>query len=502
MPLQTAYVGTHPSQESKKSFLLLRWLLIILASYLTIFSRLSESPGPVFLVVIAFWLSNLAVMLIPAQRLLEDRFTQFITLIDLALVSCCFYLLRVPGNYVWAGALLIFAVASLFRNLQVLFFSIMLVGVLYLLFTRVQVFGPEIAIHGERFLTLASFFVVSVFYLFLAERLRTEALISRTLLAEKRNAEVLAEISRTLSTTLKTEEILYGIVTRLRNVMEAQECLILSAAPGGHTARLVVKAGEPGLRDVEVLVDDFPDLIGAYQARKPLFSPRGTEKHLALPMVLQDSVVGVIYFRWYRDLYQLTETNIQFCEVVAATAANALRNAQLFEEVEYRARTDFLTGLPNHRSFQVTLSAELGRAARHNHPTSLLIIDLDNLKAINDRFGHPRGDFVLRRVAERMRATCREFDFAARYGGDEFTVVLPETGLVAAVQVAERFREIVAAEEFEGIGYLTVSIGVACCPTNAANKDDLIRAADQALYHAKDTGRNRVGSFNFHLAAG
>src|SRR5207245_8796033 len=93
-----------------------------------------------------------------------------------------------------------------------------------------------------------------------------------------------------------------------------------------------------------------------------------------------------------------------------------------FEEVEHRARTDFLTGLPNHRFFQATLTTELARAERHHHPLSLLMIDLDFLKLVNDRFGHPSGDLVIRTLAGTIRNSCREIDFAARYGGEEFTV--------------------------------------------------------------------------------
>jgi diguanylate cyclase (GGDEF)-like protein len=184
---------------------------------------------------------------------------------------------------------------------------------------------------------------------------------------------------------------------------------------------------------------------------------------------------------------------------MASTAANALRNAQLFEEVEQRARTDFLTGLPNHRFFQATLNVELGRAQRHNHPLSLLIIDLDFLKEVNDRFGHPSGDLVIRRVGETIRSTCREIDFAARYGGEEFTVILPETPLAGAIQVADRIREHIAAEHFARIGNITASIGVSNYPVNALSKEDLIRMADQALYVAKNGGRDRVAYFNYQM---
>jgi diguanylate cyclase (GGDEF)-like protein len=190
---------------------------------------------------------------------------------------------------------------------------------------------------------------------------------------------------------------------------------------------------------------------------------------------------------------------VRFFEVMATTAANALRNAQLFEEVEKRARTDFLTGLPNHRHFQSTLGLELVRAQRHNHSLSLLMIDLDFLKEVNDRFGHPSGDLVIRVVAETIRSSCREIDFAARYGGEEFTVILQETPLNGAIQAAHRIRERISAVEYPGIGNITASIGISNYPVNALTQEDLIRVADQALYVAKKGGRDRVAYFNYQL---
>jgi diguanylate cyclase (GGDEF)-like protein len=139
------------------------------------------------------------------------------------------------------------------------------------------------------------------------------------------------------------------------------------------------------------------------------------------------------------------------------------------------------------------------RAQRHNHPLSLLMIDLDYLKVVNDRFGHPSGDMVIRAIAETIRASCREFDFAARYGGEEFAVILPETSLAGAIQVADRIREKIAQVEFSGIGSVTASIGLSNYPMNALTKEDLIRVADQALYIAKKGGRDRVAYFNYQL---
>ena len=106
---------------------------------------------------------------------------------------------------------------------------------------------------------------------------------------------------------------------------------------------------------------------------------------------------------------------------------------------------------------------------------------------------------VIRSVANTIRNSCREFDFAARYGGEEFTVILPETPLSGAVSVADRIRERIAAEEFPGIGSITASIGISSYPANALNKEDLIRVADQALYVAKNGGRDKVAHFNYQM---
>jgi diguanylate cyclase (GGDEF)-like protein len=216
-------------------------------------------------------------------------------------------------------------------------------------------------------------------------------------------------------------------------------------------------------------------------------------------MVANDSVLGTIHVQLTVKWHELKETDERFFRIMSATAANALRNAQLFEEMEHKAKTDYLTGLYNHRSFQSMLTAEMARAGRHAHPLSLLIIDLDYLKQVNDQFGHMAGDAVIREVGETIRSECREYDLPARYGGEEYTVILPETTLHEALELAERLRERIASRAFSGVGHVTASIGVANYPINALGKDELVRVADRALYDAKNNGRNRVSHFEHEL---
>jgi diguanylate cyclase (GGDEF)-like protein len=292
---------------------------------------------------------------------------------------------------------------------------------------------------------------------------------------------------------------LLAIVNRLREVLRAEDCSIIGIDPATTRAQVMVRSLDPTIRNVDIDLADFPELKEAYAERKMLFRPAGPRSIIVMPMVAQDTVLGLIEVLGYDSPSGLSESDVRFFEVMAGTAANALRNAQLFEEVEHRARTDFLTGLPNHRYFQSTLALEIGRAQRHNHSLSLLIIDLDFLKVVNDRFGHPSGDLVIRVAAETIRSSCREIDFAARYGGEEFTVILPETPLAGAIQVAERIRERISQAELPGIGSITASLGVSNYPINALTKEDLIRVADQALYVSKNGGRNRVAYFNYQL---
>jgi len=320
------------------------------------------------------------------------------------------------------------------------------------------------------------------------------------MMEENRIAEVMVEMTRSLSSSLNSEEVLYSIVSRMCTMLDAEECSILRIDPKTGAAKIMVKASRPEERNTEINLDENPELKQAYASKRLMFVPEAKPLGIiAIPMVAEDSVLGLIDVRSAKLSPALTDASVRFFEVTASTAANALRNAQLFEEAEHRARTDFLTGLPNHRYFQSTLTIELKRAQRHNHALSLLMIDLDFLKEVNDRFGHPSGDMVIRSAAEMIRASCREIDFPARYGGEEFTVILPETPLPGAVQAADRIRERIAAERFEGIGNITASIGISNYPVNALSKEDLIRIADQALYVAKNGGRDRIAHFNYQM---
>jgi len=181
-------------------------------------------------------------------------------------------------------------------------------------------------------------------------------------------------------------------------------------------------------------------------------------------------------------------------EVLCNQASISIANANLHVEIERLATTDGLTGLYNHRRFQEKLSEEFKRLNRYSYQVSLILTDIDYFKKVNDTYGHPVGDLVLKGVSKIIREEIRDMDVPARYGGEEFAVILPGTDTDGAKNIAERLRKAVMDTTFSADGKpvkVTISIGVATAPVDAKGKQELIEKTDEALYHAKHNGRNQ-----------
>ncbi len=192
---------------------------------------------------------------------------------------------------------------------------------------------------------------------------------------------------------------------------------------------------------------------------------------------------------------ELSPAELDRLQVIANQSSLALQNALLHGELERLSVTDRLTDLFNHGYFQQRLDAEIRRANRFDHPLSLVMLDIDDFKALNDTYGHPRGDMVLKVMSSIIRENLREIDIAARYGGEEFVLLLPETDVEGARSVAERVRMRVEAEvlpiaDADREVRISVSLGVATYPLHADTHAGLIDVADRALYEAKRAGKN------------
>ncbi|HEX7238885.1 MAG TPA: sensor domain-containing diguanylate cyclase, partial [Longimicrobiaceae bacterium] len=213
-----------------------------------------------------------------------------------------------------------------------------------------------------------------------------------------------------------------------------------------------------------------------------------------VPLAADGRVVGVVA-AWDPRPDRIGETEMEFLRLLGALAPLPLRSARQYEALDRRASEDALTGLPNRRTFEARLAAASSHFERYQRPFSLLILDVDHFKKFNDTWGHEAGDRVLQHVAELVRGSVREVDLPARLGGEEFVVLLPETPLMAAVEVAERVRRAIAGKPVVWHGRpleVTASLGVATCPESVESPHALLAAADAALYRSKGSGRNRT----------
>jgi diguanylate cyclase (GGDEF)-like protein len=200
------------------------------------------------------------------------------------------------------------------------------------------------------------------------------------------------------------------------------------------------------------------------------------------------------------DAGGFSEVETGLLEAIGDQLGLAIRHTQLFDELRRGSQHDDLTGLGNRRLLRIRLQDELHRAERFAQAVSVLAIDIDHFKSLNDRHGHPTGDASLRKLAGLMTRNLRRIDTIARTGGEEFVVLLPRTSLAEAAQVGEKLRSIVELTEFPGGagqpgGALTISVGAASLRTGESGSDLLARA-DTALYEAKDQGRNRLVTAN------
>jgi len=216
---------------------------------------------------------------------------------------------------------------------------------------------------------------------------------------------------------------------------------------------------------------------------------------VTIPLMIENEIIGVLNLN-DNETGRLDVTDLDYFLNMSEVISISISNAQSYEKSERLSVTDGLTGLTNRQQFQVLLQNEILRCKRYNSPLSLVIMDVDYFKGVNDTFGHQEGDDVLMGIAGIIKGLCRSHDVAARYGGEEFVLILPETNGDGARMIAERIREKVEKCRFKNEGRVhsvTISCGIAeFDKEKTADHTHLIRVADDALYQAKESGRNRT----------
>ncbi len=284
--------------------------------------------------------------------------------------------------------------------------------------------------------------------------------------------------------------------------LEAQLAIVAETALGGCAAEYaaialldgtVIERPEGFSGQARVAADAAQKRAGAEGSR--VASRRDDGHGLAAPLVHSGETQGTLAVGRTGEEFDAHERDV-FIYLLERAAAS-VENISEHERVSEQAVTDELTGLANNRAFRETIDREAARAERFKHELSLIILDIDNFKQVNDRYGHLQGDEVLRALGRILESEPRAIDEAARYGGEEFVVALPETGSEGAVELAERIRARLEEEPIESVDdgeplSVTASFGTATLPASAATVRELFEAADEALYEAKRQGKNRV----------
>jgi diguanylate cyclase (GGDEF)-like protein len=209
-----------------------------------------------------------------------------------------------------------------------------------------------------------------------------------------------------------------------------------------------------------------------------------------LPLIAKGRAIGSLTVA-SRQPNAYSRRHMMLLEQLASQVALPIDNTRLYAEVAEKARIDELTGLLNRRSLDEGMVNEVNRNSRYGGVFSIIILDVDSLKTVNDNYGHLAGDELLRQIGSIIKKAIRGADQAFRYGGDEFAILLPNTSIDAASQVAERVRKQVASEVMAGDIPVTASLGLASWPANGRGANEVMAAADAALYHAKRSGGNR-----------
>ena len=321
---------------------------------------------------------------------------------------------------------------------------------------------------------------------------------------KSRQLTLINNVSNHAITTLNPDEMLSKIVNEIESAVAYDH---IGIAILDYTSKeLVIKAEAGTRRDAlgrRVTLDEgivgqaarSGHVVVVSEVNSKSLRPvlPGTASAVALPVSYGEQLLGVLYVE-SAEKCEFSEDEVRLLRTLADLFAGALHNALTFQKAQEQAITDGLTGVKTHRYLMESLSSEWKRSTRANRPFALVLMDLDRFKFVNDFYGHLEGDVVLQRVGHILEQNCRSSDVVARYGGDEFVILMPETTVEQARSLAGKLRGWVAADPLLRDKNITASFGIAGFPIHGATPQELIQVADSSMYLSKHQGGNSVSS--------
>jgi diguanylate cyclase (GGDEF)-like protein len=327
-------------------------------------------------------------------------------------------------------------------------------------------------------------------------------MLNKKVKREAKETALLYEISQSLISTLDFDQLLQNILQRLKetfNFLNVSVLLIDEEKQALYTHASLVYSREDRELRMRIGEDGITGHVG--KTKRMYYCPdvmkdnyyivgiENTRSEVCFPLLIGERLIGVLDVE-SSEIDGFSQDVILLLSSLSAQIAIAIDNAQLYAETKKLSLTDPLTALSNRRSFELFVDAEIRRAERYRRTFVVMMIDFDNFKNYNDKYGHMAGDIVLQKLSKIMKEIIRDVDFLCRYGGDEFVAIFPETDASFALDVAERMRKKIASQKIQP--RITLSIGIASFPHDAREKSRLIDLADQACYEAKQRGGNRV----------
>src|SRR3990167_6919428 len=329
-----------------------------------------------------------------------------------------------------------------------------------------------------------------------------------------RELSVFHEVGKALTSTLDLNQVLQTIMEKISSFFrpDTWSLLLVNEETGELYFEIAIGEAAESLKGMRLkagegiagwVVEHGKPLIVPNVAEDERFAPRldemtkvETRSVVCVPVKGRDRILGVIELINYIAELKLDEDDLFRLQALADYAAIAIENARYVQRIHELTITDDCTKLYNSRYLHAVLDAEVYRSSRYHYEFSLIFVDIDYFKRVNDRYGHMAGSKLLAELGQMIKNHLRLIDFAFRYGGDEFVILLPQTPKRSAINVARRLLQLVGRNTFlseEGLNLkITVSLGVASFPEDAANKEQMIRLADEAMYLVKRNERNAI----------